>query len=195
MVHGIFYWVCHLAFFLDRQPNLYPWYWQQQCWFVHICARSRSWQWSKIRSTFWELAHCCECWAIRFDRYLVSRMTRMEPKAALMVKKTPYRPNNAICSTLDQLRRFWLGLSHSKLLISVTLECTNRYSTHSCAPILKKVYRIPLLLLHRQERDHAHIHTNQHRRCQYRGYNCRTALNQLSKWRVGSYHREAFHRT
>ena len=85
-----------------------------------------------------------------------------------------------ICSTLDQLRRFRLGPSHSNNQISVTSECTNRYSS---ALILKKVYRIPLLLLHRQERDHAQIRTNQCRRCQYRGYNCRTALDQLSKRR------------
>ena len=31
------------------------------------------------------------------------------------------------------------------------------------------------------ERDLVQIRTNQHRRCQYRGYNCRTALDQLSK--------------
>ena len=103
-----------------------------------------------------------------------------------MVKNTPYRPNSTafglrICSTLDQLRRFRLGPSHSTNQISVTSVCTNRYSTHSSALILKKIYSMPLLLLHRQERDHAQIRTNQRRRCQYRGYNCRTALDQLSK--------------
>ena len=61
--------------------------------------------------------------------------------------------------------------------------CMNRYSTHSSALILKKVYHIPLLLLHRQEHNLAQIRTNQRLRCQYRGYNCHTALDQLSKRR------------
>ena len=43
----------------------------------------------------------------------------------------------------------------------------------------QKVYTV--ILLHRQERDLAQISTNQRRRCQYRGYSCRTALDQLSK--------------
>ena len=45
----------------------------------------------------------------------------------------------------------------------------------------QKVYCIPLLLLHRQERNHVKIRKNQRRRCQYRWYNCHTALDQLSK--------------
>ena len=88
-----------------------------------------------------------------------------------------------MCSTLDQLRRFRLGPSHSTNQISVTSVCTNCYSTHSSALILKKVYCIALLLLHHQECDHAQIRMNQRRRCQYRGYNCHTALDQLSKRR------------
>ena len=44
----------------------------------------------------------------------------------------------------------------------------------------QKVYRI---LLHHQERHLAQICTNQRRCCQYRGYNCCTALDQLSKRR------------
>ena len=99
------------------------------------------------------------------------------------------RPNNtfqciwSICSSLDRLRHFRLGPSQSTNQISVTSVCTNCNSTHSSAIILKKVYRIPLLLLHHQEYDLAQIRTNQRRSCQYRGYNCRTALDQLSKRR------------
>ena len=51
-------------------------------------------------------------------------------------------------------------------------------STHSSTQILKKVYHI---LLHHQECDLAQICTNQRRCCQYRGFSCRTALDQLSK--------------
>ena len=62
--------------------------------------------------------------------------------------------------------------------ISVTSVCTNRSEFTAVRQILKKVFSI---LLHRQEHDLAQIRINQHRRCQYRGYSCRTALDELSK--------------
>ena len=54
---------------------------------------------------------------------------------------------------------------------------------HSSTLILETVYRISLLLLQCPECDLTQVCTNQRRRCQYQGYSCRTALDQLSKQR------------
>ena len=87
-----------------------------------------------------------------------------------------------MCSTLDRLRRFGLGLSHCTNQISVTLVCMNCYSTHSSAPMLE--YR-PTVFLRSWFTSNSTILRKYTQTnvvdVNIEGGNCRTALDQLSK--------------
>ena len=70
---------------------------------------------------------------------------------------------------------------------SVRVILLTNYRSHRCVRIAQlsqqctNSQKVDHILLHRQERNLAQICTNQRCHCQYRGYSCRTALDQLSK--------------
>ena len=70
---------------------------------------------------------------------------------------------------------------------SVRVILLTKYRSHQCVRIAQhsqqcaNSQKVDHILLHCQERNLAQICTNQRCHCQYQGYSCHTALDQLSK--------------